>query len=55
MTTDTTNWACHADGSPCWRERECPHQKDGVRECVKALLEKDLVAHAPLWATMAKE
>jgi phosphoserine phosphatase len=30
-----THHACPVDGSPCWRDRECPHVKDGVRECVK--------------------
>lgn len=56
MTTLTTHWPCPVDGSPCWRERECPHAgDDGVRACVKALLEQDIKDHAPLWAAMAKE
>lgn len=29
----TLHHACPVDGTPCWRDRECPHVKDGVRAC----------------------
>lgn len=58
-TPDTTHRACPVDGMTCWKERardECPHiRDDGVRECVRQMMDKLMNKHADLWAAMAKE